>query len=516
MTTIKKYLPWAGAALLSIWTVLRHITNGINMDVTGQIGLVAQWSSGLRGGAELGPTNYVIKMPLYWLMNHATFFSPRLRLLLLALICNLAAFALIYWLGSKLLKQQKIKNDTLWRIAIMWLGLLGGRVFWADYANSRNLEIAGGLAVVYLVLITVQNLSWPKLMGLAALASLVFFADPLEMYLLLPPLVVYGLTMAWQQKTKTPLLVGVGLLAGLLGAKLLKQLTVWLLPIHFAQLPRIQMVPNWATLKQIVGGVSNSTLRLFDMNFAGRALGPNTVRQLISAFIVGGIIIFLAQHWRGIKSPIKWLLLGIIIWNYAVYVASGNAIFAMTERYIVWVAISLLLLIGLAGDALKKQRRMQISWLALMAVSGILLVGALVISWPQRFSKDVPTFDTAQLAQSKQYDYAIASWQLAVPANYFAGYNVTPILPVVCKDGQHITLRDMFYDADAWAKLGQSNSKVALLLPDAGIDSGPIHCSKENILTQLSNPVPVGRLPSVGSIYELRGNSTALQTLRTP
>ena len=95
---------------------------------------------------------------------------------------------------------------------------------------------------------------------------------------------------------------------------------------------------------------------------------------------------------------------------------------------------------------------------------------------------------------------------------------VTPVLPVVCKDGQHITLRDMFYDADAWAKLGQSNSKVALLLPDAGIDSGPIHCSKENILTQLSNPnpVPVGRLPSVGSIYELRGNGTALQTLRTP
>ena len=59
-------------------------------------------------------------------------------------------------------------------------------------------------------------------------------------------------------------------------------------------------------------------------------------------------------------------------------VASGNAIFAMTERYIVggnqpaaadWTG----------WRCTQKQRRMQISWLALMAVSGILLVGALVI-----------------------------------------------------------------------------------------------------------------------------------------
>ena len=89
-----------------------------------------------------------------------------------------------------------------------------------------------------------------------------------------------------------------GITGGLLGAKLLKQLTVWLLPIHFAQLPPIHMAPNWTTLKQIVGGVTNSTLRLFDMNFTGRALGPNTVRQLMSAIIVGGIIIF----WRGIGA----------------------------------------------------------------------------------------------------------------------------------------------------------------------------------------------------------------------
>ena len=38
-------------------------------------------------------------------------------------------------------------------------------------------------------------------MGLAALASLVFLPIRWK-YLLLPPLVVYGLTMAWQQKQR--------------------------------------------------------------------------------------------------------------------------------------------------------------------------------------------------------------------------------------------------------------------------------------------------------------------------
>ncbi len=516
MITIKKYIPWAGTAILSIWTVLRHITNGINMDVTGQIGLVGQWMSGLSGGAELGPTNYVVKMPLYWLMNHATFFSPRLRLLLLALICNLAAFVLIYWLGGKLLKQQNIKNDTLWRLAIMWLGLLGGRVFWADYANSRNLEIAGGLALMVICLVLIKKHSWKKVVGLTGLASLVFFADPLEMYLLLPPLMAYGVVRAWRQKDARLLLPGAALVGGVLGAKLITGFTSWLLPIHYAQLPRAQMELNWVTLQQIVRGIITSTLRLFDANFVGRAIGPNTLRQLMSIVILGGIVVVLARAWRQIQSSVKWLLLGIIIWNYVVYAVSGNALFEATERYVVWVAIGLLLLVGLASDALKTQRRAQNSWLALMTVSGILLLGALAISWPQRFSKDVPTFDTAQLAHSKQYDYIIGSWQLAVPANYFAGYNGTPILPVVCTAGQQVTLRDMFYDADAWAKLGQTNGKTLLLLPDTGIDSGPMHCSKESILTQLGNPIPAGQLPSVGNMYELPSNNAALQTLRLP
>lgn len=513
MKHLQKHIPWLGAAILSVWTILRHITNGINMDVTGQIGLVGQWMHGLSGGAELGPTNYVVKMPLYYVMNHLTFISPRPRLLLLALICNLLAYWLIYWLGKKLLKQAGIKDSGLWRLAIMWLGLLAGRVFWVDYANSRNLEIAGGLAVVVLFLMLLTRLSWQKIIGLTLLAGLVFFADPLEMYILLPPLLVYGGVVAYKHRAKAPLLAAAALLAGMPIAKVLKLLSTWLLPIHYAQLPRIQVEASWATCKQIVSGVTTSTLRLFDINFAGRALGPNTLRQLLGVIILGGIVWLLARNWAQIKSSIKWLLLGIMAWNYVVYVASGNALFAVTERYIVWVAIGLVLLIGLAGDAIQlpKIRR---SWFMLMTASAVLLVGAFAISWPQRFSRDVPTIDTAKLAQSGQYDYIIASWQLATPANYFAGYAGTPVLPVVCTDGQHIQLRDMFYDAGSWAKLGQTKGKVALLLPETGIDSGPMHCSQTVVLSQLGNPALAQTMPSVGNLYELSGKDLTLQSLR--
>ena len=77
-------------------------------------------------------------------MNHATFFSPRLRLLLLALICNLAlSRSFIGWVANCL--SSKNQNDTLWRIAIMWLGLLGGRVFGGlcQFAQLRNCRRLG-------------------------------------------------------------------------------------------------------------------------------------------------------------------------------------------------------------------------------------------------------------------------------------------------------------------------------------------------------------------------------------
>lgn len=508
-----------GSVIVAVWTLLRHITNGINFDVVGQIGVAAQWLHGLHEGAIFGATNYLIKMPLYMLVNTVHALPPTTRLLVLALLCSVGAYLLIYLLLRKIVRLYGVQDFTMLNLGMLWLATIAGRVFWTDYANSRNLEVAGGLAVLYLTLrIVERGVSWRSALGLVAVSALVFFADPLQLYIIGVGLGIACVALAVRNKGEKrwrTLLSGGALFVGMLLSRVLLWLSTVVLPVSYLSPPKTTLALDVSTMTALFQNTLTSTLRIFDINVFSKALSINSLRQ------VGGMVLFTAAVYVLIRyrtSPPKLaarFVCWLIVWNYIVYIASGSALAAATERYLIMVPLLVVLLFGLYGGLKQpvQLRGFSSLWIIVAATSAMLLFGAVIMQWPHRYKLDQPMLGVATFARSHTYDFIIVSRALAVPGNYYAGYDKT-IVPAVCVDNMHIATSNLFYDHAAYAgKLGQTKGTVAVILPDDGITSDPFHCSTETILEQLGSPSRVVTDPAIGTVYEYSATSPVLRNL---
>lgn len=508
-----------GSVIVAIWTVLRHITNGINFDVVGQIGVAAQWTHGLHDGAIFGATNYLIKMPLYMIVNAVHALPPATRLLVLALLCSVGAYLLIYLLLRKIVRLYGIQDFTLLNLGMLWLATIAGRVFWVDYANSRNLEVAGGLVVLYLILRGIERgVSWRSAIALSAVSAVVFFADPLQLYTIGAGMGLACVVLAVRNKSdkrRPAILIGGALVVGAVLSRALLWLSSAILPVSYLSPPKTVLAVGISTLTSLFQNTLTSTLRIFDINVFSKALSVNSLRQ------IGGIALLTAALYVLIRyrsSPPKLaarLLCWLIVWNYAVYIASGNAGTAITERYIILVPILVVLLLGIYGGVMKQTQIRWFAglWLTTVALSATLLFGAVILQWPHRYTLDQPMFAVATFTESHSYDFVIASRVLAVPGNYYAGYDKT-IVPIVCNDNVHIATSNLFYDQAAYSSvLGRTKGVVAVLVPAEGISSYPFHCSSESILSQLGRPNRVISDPSVGTVYEYSADTPSLRGL---
>lgn len=501
--------------LVSIWTVLRHITNGINFDVVGQVGVAGQWASGIFGGVQLGSTHYLIKIPFYMLVNTFGFIEPKTRLLLLALLFNITAILVIYWLGRKILGLYNIKSSLLLEIGILWLSLISGRVLWTDYANSRNLEIAGGIAVLYLVLKLWREWRPKTALWLLGLATIVFFSDPLQLFVIGVGAGAYGLVTAYFPGNKAEKLkTSATLLAAGAMSKILLIFTTTLLPVRFLEAPKIDFTYKLDTFTTLFQNVVSSTLRVFDINILGKGFGVNSIRQLGGVVLLGFILFVIIRYRQKVKNEAVMLLWMLIGWNYLVYAASGNALKPLTERYIALVPVLLLLIFALHGGIVRKrEQKASLASYLIISVSGLLLVGAVVVNWPNRFTLDKPMFAIADFARNSTYDFIITTRGLAIPGNYYAGYSKT-IIPTICADNTRIVTSNLFYDESAYrSRLGRTPGKTALVIPAEGVVSDPFSCSREAVLAQLGQPDKQFELDNVGTIYEYSSNTETLRQL---
>ena len=502
---------YGGFALVLLWTVLRHITNGINFDVVGQIGVASQWAHGVHSGVQLGPTNYVLKMPLYSLVNAFSFLSPMNRLLLLAAICNLATFACIFIFSEKILQLQGVKNRAWLYVALLWLASIFGAVFWADYANSRNLEIAATVGLVYL---TLQYLSATRLKTLALLViagSLVFFADPLQVYVYgagVGLFVIFRNVVGFTRRRSKHLtatasdarLLG-ALLIAYAGSKLLTTLSVDLLKINFLQVPGSGQTLSLATLLQTLQGTLTSLFKIFDANFFKIPVGPNSLRALLNTVVLGAIIVLLIKFIRSnaTNKLAGQVLLCIALANLLIYSLSGQALHPETQRYIVMVPIVLIVLVGLYGPRLyaKNKVRPLTTWMTLIFVSSLLLLGGLAISVPSRHSKDGHIYQTLAYLNANKTVYALGSREAGVTTTYFAeGKQV--VLPLACSD-HRLQATNLFFDNGAFEGFRGYTGEVPILLQMNEIKFGNYHCRKSDIVIQFGLPIREDIIPGVGT-----------------
>ena len=502
--------------LVFFWTTFRFISNGVTFDVVGQIGVAEQWSHGLHEGALLGPTNYVLKMPIYSVSQAIPHLSPHARLYILALACNILTFWVLFWVGQKILNLSRVKNRAFLYLGILWLALIAGRVFWMDHANSRNLELAGGVVLLWLALSILEHSTWRKIWVFIALASCVFFADPLQLYtsgvglgLFLFTSIVHALYRKGSTQKYIPLIAALVLSVAV--SKVLFWLSTVLLPISYLQAPTNKLEVDAPAL---LSGFMHSLLRIFDLDVLVKPLGIVSLRHAVGIVLFAIVVGLLLRYVRALRSSAAYLFSLVAASTLVVYLVSGHASEVGTERYISMVAICLVFLFGHLGDVIPPRIRSVVVpiWMVCVGTGAVLLLGATVQGWPTRFSKDAPLQALTQYTAAHANDTIIASRSYANPTNYLVGYSYR-VLPVLCTAEKKIVADTLFYDKAAWRRIALTQGTIHIVAPEEGIRTEQAVCSSTDLEKQFGTPSRTEVVPGLGTAYIYSAETTSIQTL---
>lgn len=491
----------SGLVMVSVWTVFRSLTNGVNFDVVGQIGMVQQWSSGMHDGATIGSTNYIIKMPLYWLVNHLAFLGPHGRLLAAALICNLITYAAIFFIFERILSLYGTKDKTWFYVGFLWVAAIAGNVYWLDYANSRNFETVGGLLWLYWALRYMQTGARSTIVLAAGLGGLIFFADPLQLFVIALPVCLFVFAQALIRRSRTSrataaFIVGATLLGyGL--SKILFWLATKLLPLSFLHLPGTAPTLSLAYMTRSFRGTLVSTLDVFGADFFKHPLGPNTVREFIGFVVLLGIVFLIIKVAlkRPTGTPLA-LCITLFVTNYAVYIGTGQALAWQTSRYLVMLPLVAVLLVSIAAPHIGSSVNLKRLGLTASVLCFLVVCGALVHDWPTRYSKDAFITTVSTFLQAQRYDIAVAPRAMAIPVSYFTDYQPV-LIPVFCGNDHKLHFSNLFFDQAPIKRL-HSGGEVPIILPSSGVTSDDAHCSADDILAQLGQPAQKLPVPDIG------------------
>jgi len=498
-----------GAIVVAIWTVLRHITNGVNFDVVGQIGLAQQWTHGLTSGAQLGTTSYLLKMPLYMLANISGL-SPMNRILLLALLFNIVTFVLLVVLFEKIANLYHVGNRSWLYIALAWLTTIAGNVYWVDYANSRNLETVGGIWFLYLILKYVKQRRLIGLVWIGLVATLVFFADPLQLYVCGLGVCLFAISRMVVKRSKAELQLSLNLIfitiVGFVGSQGLFWFAKKVLPITFLTAPNAHEALTAQGLPHVAQTIVANTFAVFGANFWPRPYDLNTGREVLNIIMLASFVFLLIKLWHKKQRRVVYLLVSSgVIANYAVYVLSGQVLQWATSRYLIMLPLLLVLLVAVRSDELgaKYRRKLQYGWMFIILLCGIMLLGALVHSWPNRHSKDTSIFATVSFMKQHQFHLALGSRGTGIDTSYFSKGEAT-VLPMACGPDHLLQPTNLFYDNAAFEKLNEYTGAVPILLEGDHIQFGAQTCSRLDIIAQFGVPKQELVIPGVGSalIYD--------------
>lgn len=479
-----RLLAYLGSSLLvSMWTLLRFFTRPTIFDLVGQQVLAGQWLHGFFGGANIGVTNYIPKMLLFYMPLDALPGSPRLKLILLTLVINVATIVLLGVLLEKILREFKIRPNYVFYGALLWLAAIAGSVFWIHFTNSRNLEVVGGVFLLYLGIRYLYRPSWKLLCCLATFGSLLFFADTLQFYMTAMPLLAYAFLTTWRSKgtLKRAGLLSGAMFAGFAVSKLAFALAAQLFSVTFLVAGGGLGVPS--------AEAAFSTLHALAQLFSGGDDTGKLRMALNLLFIAGASALFLYSVWRRSVSRRLALLVGLVFaTNCAVYLLSGQAGQGDTARYLIMTAPAAILAIGALGAGLKKQEKTPVTkiLLILVALNALALGVSLAGNWNTAFPKDTHLASVSRYLAHNPWGRAYASMDTALPLTYLGDRNAP--LPLSCTADGLIKNRT-FYDQAAFSRKEEwSGTVVAIILDGNAITNTPHTCSIDTITSQLGQP----------------------------
>lgn len=501
-------------AAISAWTLIRFFDRPLNFDIVGQQILAHQWSHGIHSGATVGPTNYILKMLLLYIPAEWLHLSAWTRLIGLTLLINIATLILIAWLITKILRFFLIKAEDFVPHSVLYIASISGSIFWISYANSRNLEVAGGLGIAYLCLLLSRQASWKLMAGLIGLSTLVFFADPLQVYMsLLPALawVLYDWFVSGRGRKKFINLVRIFSLSlvGLLLARMLTHAAshIWNVaiasPVRPAGLPPLAQIPSYAvsTTKQFA--------RLYS---GGRELG-HIVEAVNLIFVLAIILTAFYLAYKNAKIRPLVIFVGLFwVIDMTVFIASSQASQPDTNRYLIMTMPGFALATSLV---LMKIRKTSIAFLT---VAGVVLANIIALSvatvsnWDHAFSKDQHYVSAYSYLKSRNYRYGYAGMNTAMAGYYLSDYGQL-LLPLGCQPDATLRQADLFFDSAEFSNARAAKTQtVPVIFDGPSITNNPSICTTENLKRQIGAPDHTDRLSDGSQV--LIYNSSQLQPLK--
>lgn len=475
----------AGSILICIWTLLRFFTQKTIYDHVSQQVIVHQWLHSGITSAHMGQTAYVPKMLLLYVPLDLLPGSPRLKLIVSTLVINVVAFLLIATLIKVIIRMFGVREGKSYQIGLIWLAAIAGSVFWVGFINSRNIEVAGGLFLIYLALRYMHGLTKRNILLFIAFAGVLFFADPLQFYMTCIPILVYvGVLCLLRRQTWQKFLGLLGIFAaGFMISKILFALVHHFLSLSFSEtggLGLLHITPSWiaASIKGLV--ISYLTL------FAG-GTDAGMPREIVNLVFVLAVVLLISYSiWkRHVPRSLMLLVVCIFVVNIGVYILSGQAAQPATSRYLIMTVPAILL--AFSSVRMPKKARIPAAVLvALMVITNVtFLTGSLVKNWNTHFTQDAHLESVYAYAKSASGMQVYASIDSGVPLVYYRSDSVKSVLPVGCLDG---SLTRTYYAMDKEFQNNKS-STVAIVLDGNQITNAPNICNEATLTAAYGKPL---------------------------
>ncbi len=484
-----RLLAYTGSTVfISLWTVLRFFTQKTIFDLVGQQVLAQQLLHGGIAGAGIGVTNYIPKLLFLYVPLHLLPGSPRIKLLLLTLAVNITTIVLLGLVLERILRKFGVKAGPFLWIGLLWLSMIAGSVFWIQFTNSRNLEVVGGVFLLYQGVCYVERSSWRRLVAVSLFATVLFFADTLQAYMSAIPLILYGMTVAIRSRSfRAVSLLSVSVVAAYIASGALLTVCAWLFSIHFVQNGGGLVIPS---AHNLLPYAVNSLRALIHLYSGGADAGK--LREICNlAFLAGMIALCIYSIRRKLLPSRLVLFIGyILLVNELVYVVSGQAHNTDTERYLIMTAPSLILLLGSAQASRRNLRVATVASAAiLIAVNGLFLAKTCIASSDWRFTQDAHLVSVAHYMQDNPNLLPYASMDTAIPMSYLYGSDAVAPLPLSCQ-GSSLLKTSTFYSKTAYQRQEDTIRKmVAIILDGDTITNTPNVCNRSTILKQFGEPV---------------------------
>ncbi len=500
----------SGCILVTFWTFLRFFRFNLNFDLVGQLGLAQQWLTVTPEGAMIGPTNYLIKLFFVYIPTVTTPGSPLLKLVFITVVINVATYILSVILLEKLWQELTDRRPPkVFYLAVIWLSLLAGSIYWVQFSNSRNLEVVGGLLAFLFGLRLLHSKSKKLLLLFVLFLSILFFADPLQIYMTIVPLLIVCFvfkflrvdkTIHWNSVGK----VSIGVLAGLVLSQLWLHCAKSILGIRF-----IEATTQPLSFNSVMHGAKLVPRSMIHVFFGGIELGKPV--GVLNILIVGTILSFALFYL--FKKQIVWrqkltiAIVTVAIVNVSVYVLSGQSAISGTSRYLIMLApFYALLMTEVLRIRHKSQKSLIIFIVVAAGINTLSLSYAFLRTWDANFQVNNHLYAVESYLRDKQYSYGYASMDTSMPVNYLSNQKAK-LLALECLPNNSVRQHYLFFDrafADSLTMGIEDDAVVPIVLDGSTIGNHPWTCKESNLKKQLGEPIKIERLSdhSIVLIYK--------------